>query len=70
MAKTLKIVFQLKDQKTATMSLADPKDGPTKAEVESATNDMVAKDFLRSNGFPATGVKEFYIKSSERVELA
>ncbi len=70
MSKTLKIVFTLKDQKTSTISIADPKDGLTKAEVQTAADDMIAKDFIRANGFAATGVKEFYIQSSDRVELA
>ena len=70
MSKTLKIVFTLKDQKTSTISIADPKDGLTKAEVQTAVDEMVAKDFLRVSGFAATGVKEFYIQSSDRVELA
>lgn len=70
MAKTLKIVFDYDGIKTSTYNIADPKDGLTKAEVQTAADEMVAKDFLRVSGFAATGVKEFYIQSSDRVELA
>ena len=70
MAKTLKIVFNLKDQKTSTISLADPKDGLTKAEVQAAADDILAKNFILSGGSAATSVKEFYIQSSDRIELA
>jgi len=70
MAKTLKIVLALKEQKTATYSVPDPKDGLTKAEVKAATDEMLAKDFVLSGGSGATGVKDAYISSVERIELA
>lgn len=70
MAKTLKIVFTMKDQKTSTLSVADPKDGLTKAEVTAATDAMIAKDFIRSRGFGATAVKDAYIQQEDRIELA
>ncbi|WP_294159340.1 DUF2922 domain-containing protein [uncultured Selenomonas sp.] len=70
MAKVLKIVFDLKDDKTATYSLADPKDGLTKNEVQTATTAMLAKDFVLSGGTLATGVKDAYIQQNERIELA
>ena len=70
MAKTLKIVFDLKDAKTATYSLPDPKDGLTKAEVQTATEAMLAKEFVLSGGTLATGVKDAYIQQNERIELA
>lgn len=70
MAKTLKIVFDLGDDKTATYSLADPKDGLTKAAVETATSAMIAKSFVRSGGSLAQDVKDAYIANVERIELA
>ena len=70
MAKTLKVVFDLKDGKTSTYSLADPKDGLTKAEVETATGAMLADEFVLAGGTLATGVKDAYISSVERIELA
>lgn len=70
MAKPLKIVFTLKDQKTATYSIPDPKDGLTKAEVTAATDAMIAKDFIRSRGFGAVDVKDAYIQQEDRIELA
>ncbi|MDD6698216.1 MAG: DUF2922 domain-containing protein [Veillonellaceae bacterium] len=70
MAKTLKIVLALKDQKTSTFSLADPKDGLTKAAVTAATDEMIAKNFVLAGGSGATGVKDAYISNVERIELA
>ena len=70
MAKTLKMVVTLKDLKTTTLSVADPKDGLTKAEVTSAADEMIAKDFIRSGGFGATALKDAYIQSEDRIELA
>lgn len=63
MAKSLKMVFAVGDAKTTTLSLAEPKDGLTKAEVQTALDEMVAKQAI-------TGVKDFYVLSSERSELA
>lgn len=65
MAKTLKIVFNLKNKKTATYSIPDPKDGLTKAAVQTATDAMIAKDFIRSRGFGAVDVKDAYIVSAQ-----
>ena len=70
MAKSLKMVFAVGDAKTATLSLAEPKDVLTKAEVQTALDEMVAKQAITVGGAPITGVKDFYVLSSERSELA
>ena len=70
MAKSLKMIFQTEAGKTATLSLAEPKDGLTKAEVQTALDEMVAKQAITVGGAPITGVKDFYVLSSERSELA
>ena len=69
MAKTLKIVFNLKDTKTATYSLPDPKDSITKNEVQTAAETMLAKKFVLSGGTLATDIKDAYIANVERIEL-
>ena len=68
MAKTLKIVFNLKDTKTATYSLPDPKDDITKDAVQTAAAAMIAKNFVLSGGTLATDVKDAYISNVERIE--
>ncbi|NMD99652.1 DUF2922 domain-containing protein [Selenomonas bovis] len=70
MAKSLKMIFQTEAGKTATLSLAEPKDGLTKAEVQTVVDEMVAKKAVVIGSAAATGVKEFYVQNSERVELA
>ena len=70
MAKSLKMVFAVGDAKTTTLSLAEPKDVLTKAEVQTALDEMVAKQAITVGGAPITGVKDFYVLSSERSELA
>lgn len=70
MAKSLKMVFAVGAAKTTTLSLAEPKDGLTKAEVQTALDEMVAKQAITVGGAPITGVKDFYVLSSERSELA
>ena len=67
MAKSLKMVFKLSEAQTVTLSLADPKAGLTKAEVEGVMNDVIAKHAL---GVSPTAIKESYIRSSEDQELA
>ena len=69
MAKTLKIVFNLKDTNTATYSLPDPKDDITKDAVQTAAAAMIAKNFVLSGGTLATDVKDAYISNVERIEL-
>ena len=54
MAKSLKMVFAVGDAKTATRSLAEPKDGLTKAEVQTALDEMVAKQAITVGGAPIT----------------
>ena len=70
MAKTLKIVFNLQDAKTKTYSIADPKDGLTAAEVETAADEMRTKEFVLSGGVTASELKDAYIQNVERIELA
>ena len=69
MAKTLKIVFDLKGTKTTTYSIPDPKDGLTKDAVQTAAAAMIAKNFVLSGGTLATDVQDAYIASVERIEL-
>ena len=50
MAKTLKMTFELDDGKDMTISLSEPKDGLTRAEVKTACEMAVAKDIFKING--------------------
>ena len=69
MKSVLKMVLSLPGNKTVTYSLADPKDGIGKAEVEAVLDEMVTKRAVVVNGDFATAVKEAYIQKTERQEL-
>ena len=70
MAKTLKLVFKLTDTQMATISLADPKDGLTKAQAETVMNDMITKNALLIQGIHPKAIQRAYIRTSEDQELA
>jgi len=70
MTKKLQMVFTLDSGKTLTYSLADPKDGLTKVEVEAAMQAVIDKKaIMSSNGIPVK-IKEASIKSTDEVALA
>lgn len=68
--KTLKIVFALDDDKTKTVSLLDPKNGLTRDTVKVAADTMVANQAIIVGGVSITAVKDMYISTVERTELA
>ena len=70
MSKTLRMTFQLNGTKTLSLSLADPKDGLTKADVETAMNNMIGKKALLVSGESPIGIKEIVVRSTENIELA
>ena len=70
MSKTLKMTFQLDGTKTVTYSLAAPKYGLTKAEVEGVMNTLIEKKAFVVKGIYPIGIKEALIKSTEDIALA
>lgn len=70
MSKALKMTFKLDGTKTVTYSLADPKEGLTKVEVEDVMNALIAKKAFAVNGSYPTAIKEAIIRSTEEVDLA
>jgi len=70
MSKVLKMVFNLEGAKTLTYSLADPKDGLTKAAVEAVMNNMIAKQAVVVDGIYPQSIKEAVIRSTEEIALA
>ena len=67
---TLKIVFELDDEKTHTLSLKDPRDGLTKTQVNTFANLVIDKEAISKNNALPTKLKEAYIQKSERLELS
>jgi hypothetical protein len=70
MNKVLKMVFNLEGAKTLTYSLADPKDGLTKAAVEAVMNNMITQQAVVVDGIYPQSIKEAVIKSTEEIALA
>ena len=70
MTKTLKIEFEMSNDKKLTLSLAAPKDGLTRATVEAALKDAVDKKLLISKSAYPTGIGRIYTESVDDAEIA
>lgn len=70
MTNTLKIAFDLPNKKTFTLSIADPKDGITKAEVQSVAEDIISKQVFLVDGAALQSVKSIKLYSSSSTVLA
>ena len=69
--KTLEMVFKLDNGTAKTSPLTDPKDGLTKAEVETVMQKIIdEKAIVNEKGAVALSIKDAYVKVSERQELA
>lgn len=70
MSKTLEMVFRNSGGKTVTLSLADPKDGLTLAQVKTVMEDLAAKQVFTSKTGDLTQVVEARIVSRDSTVLA
>ena len=70
MTNTLKIAFDQPNKKTFTLSIADPKDGITKAEVQSVAEDIISKPAFLVDGAALQSVKSIKLYSSSSTVLA
>ena len=69
MKATLMIVLNLENNKTTTISIPDPHEDVTKAEVVTAAEKIVAKKAIHAGGNLATSFKRAYIRTIEEKEL-
>ena len=60
----------LPNKKTFTLSIADPKDGITKAEVQSVAEDIISKQAFLVDGAALQSIKSIKLYSSGSTELA
>lgn len=67
---TLKMIFEMDDEKSHTISLKNPKTGLTKAQVDTFANLVVTKEAISKNHAVPTRLKDSYIQKSERIELS
>lgn len=69
--KNLKMIFTLDNDKLLTYSLADPKEGLTRAEVENVMQSLVNKQaIVDAKGAKAAAIKDCYIYESDKQQLA
>ena len=69
MAKTLHMRFSLENGKATTVSLAQPKDDLTRANVEPVMQSIVDKQAIRVKEANATGIKSAVIREVNETKL-
>jgi hypothetical protein len=69
MAKTLEMVFRNESGKEVTLSIADPKEDLTLAEVKTVMEDIIAKQIFESQTGDLAQIVEARINSKEMTVL-
>ncbi|MDS1029672.1 DUF2922 domain-containing protein [Bacillota bacterium LX-D] len=69
MAKKLELVFQNAKGSKVTLSLPDPKDGLTPAEVQTAMETIIAKNIFETTGGDLTSIAGARIISTDTTEI-
>lgn len=69
MVKTLELVFRNQSGKEITISLADPKDGLTKAQAQTVMQDIIAKNIFTSKGGNLQEIVDARVRSRDAVSL-
>lgn len=69
MTKKLDMVFTTSTGKTATVSLTDPKDDLTKAQVTVVMNQIIDKSIFLNKAGTLSGIKEMNIRTTDEVAL-
>lgn len=70
MTKTLEMVFRNQSGKEVVLSVADPREDLTKAEVDAVMGDIVAKNIFSSKGGDFIQAIEARIRTRDAVALA
>lgn len=70
MTKALEMVFRNRDGKEVVLSLADPRDNVTKAEVNTVMQDILAKNVFTTKGGELAQVADARIRTRDAVSLA
>lgn len=68
--KKLSMIFTLDNGDELKYTLADPKDGLTKAEVDTAMQKMIDTQAIIKKGHKASAIKEAYITVTTQSTLA
>ena len=69
MKETLLIEFTVENGKNTTLSIPDPREDVTKADVVTAAEEIVDKKAVLSTGNPVKAFKRAYVRTIEEKEL-
>ena len=70
MKSTLKMILSLENGKAATLSLPDPREDLTAAEVTAALEEIITKKAITVGGSPVIAVKRIYVQDIGEKTLA
>lgn len=70
MTKTLEMVFRNQDGKEVLISVADPRDDVTRAEVDTVMQDILTRKVFATKGGELTQVVDARIRTRDAVSLA
>lgn len=70
MTKTLEMVFRNQEGKETVISLADPRDDVTKAQVDAVMQDIIAKNIFATKNGDLVQAVEARIRTRDAVALA
>lgn len=69
MSTTLKMVLSMSNEKSFTLSLPDPKEGLTRAEVSTCADEIIDKQVFLSSGATPEELTDAYIEEVRRIDL-
>lgn len=70
MKSTLKMILSLENGKATTLSLPDPREDLTAAEVTAALEEIITKKAITVGGSPVIAVKRIYVQDIGEKTLA
>ena len=68
--KKLNLVFKMNDESELKYTLADPKDGLTRAEAEAAMQKMIECNAVLKNGRSVASISDIYVTTTANSALA
>ncbi len=69
MKTTLMIEFNLANNKTTTVSIPDPREDVTKADVTAAADEIVEKKAVIASGSPVASFKRAFVRTIQETEV-
>ena len=69
MKSTLKIVLNLEDGKTSTLTLHSPRTNLTHDDIMAFVGEVTKNNAMIVNNSPVTGLKKAYLQSTENQEI-